>query len=85
MSVVKLSKWGNSLGIRIPAELIKEAHFFEGESLEIIADKSGKLTLIPAETPQAGWQAAFNKMADDEVDDLLMDFSNEFDEDGWTW
>ena len=85
MSTVKVSKWGNSLGIRIPADVIRETHFFEGEELQIIAEKSGKITLSPLTTPQAGWLAAFNKMADENIDELLMDFSNDFDEDEWTW
>lgn len=38
MSTVTLTKWGNSIGIRIPAVIIKEAHLYPGEELEIKTD-----------------------------------------------
>jgi antitoxin MazE len=36
-----LRKWGNSLGVRLPREILKEALFSENERVELIADKTG--------------------------------------------
>ena len=85
MSTVILSKWGNSIGIRIPSSLIKEAHLSPGEVLTITANKKGGLTLVPVKNRQEGWTEQFNAVADDQQDNLLIDFPNEFDEEEWTW
>ena len=44
---VKLSKWGLSLGIRIPKDLIKKYKFKEEAEVSIIPDKNG-IRIIPA-------------------------------------
>ena len=85
MSTVTLTKWGNSVGIRIPATIMKEAHLVLGEELEISANEQGVLTLIPVQKQQDGWLEMFNAIADSENDELLLDVSNEFDEYEWTW
>jgi len=36
--LVKLNKWGNSQGIRIPKQLLSLASFVEGEEVEIVAE-----------------------------------------------
>jgi len=43
---VKLNKWGLSLGIRIPKEIIKKYHFRKNEEVTIIPEKEGIL-IIP--------------------------------------
>ena len=40
---VKLSKWGMSLGIRIPKELITKYKFYNNEKVTIIPEKEGIL------------------------------------------
>ena len=35
MSTVILTKWGNSISLRIPSNIIKEAHLVAGEKLDI--------------------------------------------------
>lgn len=85
MSIVTLTKWGNSIGIRIPAAIMKHAHLAPGEELEIKADDKGVLTLIPIQKQQDGWMAMFNAIADADNEAPLLDISNDFDEDEWTW
>ena len=85
MSTVTLTKWGNSVGIRIPAIIMKEAHLVPGEALEIRADDKGVLTLIPIKNQQQGWIEKFNAIADSNNEDLHFDISNDFDADEWTW
>lgn len=38
---VKLSRWGNSLAIRIPAPIARKAALTEGDSLEIDSEGNG--------------------------------------------
>ena len=85
MSTVTLTKWGNSVGIRIPNAMVKEMHLMPGTELKIMANEKGGVTLIPIENPQENWVAAFNAIADDEQDELLIDLPNDFDEQEWTW
>jgi antitoxin component of MazEF toxin-antitoxin module len=85
MSTVTLTKWGNSMGIRIPSNIIKEAHLYPGEELEIKADEKGVLTLIPIKNQQEGWLDKFNAIADDSGEDVHLDINNDFDMDEWTW
>ena len=85
MSTVTLTKWGNSIGVRIPASLIKEARLSPGETLTITTNKKGGLTLVPIKNRQQGWTEQFNAIADAQQDKLLIDLLNEFDEEEWTW
>lgn len=83
MSTVTLTKWGNSIGIRIPSAIMKEAHLYPGEKLEIKADEKGVLTLIPVKNQQEEWLEKFNAVANEEG--IHLDISNDFDKDEWTW
>jgi antitoxin component of MazEF toxin-antitoxin module len=85
MSTVILTKWGNSIGIRIPAAIIQEAHLTLGEELTVVVNKKGEVTLIPIHEPQEGWTEAFNAIADSQKNELLIDIPNKFDEEEWTW
>ena len=43
----KISKWGMSLGLRIPKELVKKYHFKDEEEVTIIPENEG-IKVIPA-------------------------------------
>ena len=85
MSIVTLAKWGNSIGIRIPASIIKEANLSPGEKLEITSDHHGGLALAPIKNQQDGWREMFNAVADAGQDNHLLNVTNKFDADEWTW
>lgn len=86
MNTVKLIKWGNSIGVRIPASILKEAHLHLGEKLNIVVNKKGKISLEPVKNSQTGWTEAFNAIADSQhKDEGLMQIPNDFDEKEWTW
>lgn len=85
MLTVTLSKWGNSMGIRVPADLVKEARLYPGEKFTIKTNKQGGILLIPINDPQQGWTEAFNAIADADNDELLINIENEFDLDEWKW
>ena len=42
-----VSKWGNSLAVRIPQGIAKQASLNEGDSLELAIDTSGAIVLRP--------------------------------------
>lgn len=89
MSTVTLTKWGNSMGIRIPSAIIKRAHLYPGETLEIQVDPNGVLICIPIKNRQEGWLEQFNMAADNDdkrkSEDVHAYFNNDFDQDEWTW
>jgi antitoxin MazE len=44
---VKLSRWGNSLAVRIPSSVAQEAELHEGVSVDIETISDGGLRLTP--------------------------------------
>jgi antitoxin MazE len=40
-----VSKWGNSLAVRIPQAIAKQAHLNEGDSLALSLDRDGSIVL----------------------------------------
>ncbi len=44
---IQLSKWGNSLSLRIPATLIKQTHLKDGDKVEATLSKDGSLIIRP--------------------------------------
>lgn len=85
MSTVVLCKWGNSVGIRIPSAILKEIHLSPGTVLDMTVNKKGGVTLVPLKHQQKGWTEQFNAIADAGDDALLMDVTNTFDDEEWTW
>ena len=43
-----ISKWGNSLAVRIPRAIVKQARLSEGECLAIDLDRDGSIVLRSA-------------------------------------
>jgi antitoxin MazE len=44
---IKLQKWGNSMGVRIPKSIIKKVNLEENDEL-IIEQQDGKIVIFPA-------------------------------------
>jgi antitoxin MazE len=81
----RIVKIGNSQGIRLPKPIIEQA----GISEEVdIAVEDEKIVIRPISKPRAGWDAAFQEMAEN-GDDLLIDMeqpaSHSWDETEWHW
>lgn len=53
-----VSKWGNSLAVRLPVECTRIAGLKEGDSVEASITQTGEITLVPA---RAFDKAAFLK------------------------
>lgn len=44
---IQISKWGNSLALRIPAAFIKEIHLKDGDRVEATLSSDGALVIRP--------------------------------------
>jgi antitoxin MazE len=44
---IQISKWGNSLAVRIPASLIKQTQLKDGDRVEATLSKDGSLIIRP--------------------------------------
>jgi antitoxin MazE len=44
---IQISKWGNSLAIRIPAEVVRQIHLKEGDKVEATLSMNGTLIIKP--------------------------------------
>ena len=81
----KIIKIGNSKGIRLPNELIKEYNLEEEVTIELREDC---IVLKPVVVdPRTGWEEIYKKadntLNQEEKD--WLDFGNKFDEEEWTW
>ena len=81
---VKLVAIGNSKGIRIPRPLIKACGF--GDQVEMRVD-DGTVVLAPVRNVREGWDAAYEKMAAEGDDVLLVPahLDHEWDDAEWRW
>ncbi len=77
-----LTKIGNSKGVIIPAQLLKQCQL-DGMVMLEVRDKS--IVISRPDQPRSGWEEAF-KVARSE-DELLIDETviNDFDNSEWTW
>ena len=53
-SIVKITKWGNSQGVRIPAAVLKEAGLEMDELVFIESDRSGRIIINKNPGPKKG-------------------------------
>jgi antitoxin MazE len=44
---LKLSRWGNSLAVRLPAGLVESLGVFEGSELSVKRNADNSITLVP--------------------------------------
>lgn len=51
---VQISKWGNSLALRIPAAFAKEIQLKDGDKVEAILSKEGALIITPQKLDRKG-------------------------------
>lgn len=73
-----LTKIGNSKGIIIPMNLLKQCGFEDEISMEI---KEDSLILSKIKKPRDSWKDQFIQAGPEENTMLMDDFSN----DEWTW
>ena len=55
---LQIGKWGNSLALRLPAQVARKMRLQEGAKVELTVDDTGQATLKPApEFDKAAWLA----------------------------
>jgi antitoxin MazE len=43
--IATISRWGNSLGIRIPKSALEKAQLHEGDQVDVVAEADGRLVM----------------------------------------
>ena len=79
----KLIDIGHSRGVRIPKNLIQQAHL-EHCGLEFEVLSEGLLIKPFREKKRQGWMEAFKNAAPLENDEIIH-ASNQFDDEDWVW
>jgi len=59
-AAVQVSKWGNSLAVRLPKALVDKLRLKEGDELDVVAAKNG---ILEVETKENQRKAALERMA----------------------
>lgn len=77
--IVKLTKIGNSQGVRIPKDYLQG--FLQGTAFEL-SREGDKLILSPKSVSRKNWVSQMKKVAHEGDDDFIL---NEFDEGEWQW
>jgi antitoxin MazE len=81
----RVVKIGNSQGIRIPKPLLEQLKINEDVDIEI---ENNQIIIRPVSNPRAGWDDAFQKMAEN-GDDVLIEgeqtITHSWDETEWQW
>ena len=75
---------GNSKGIRLSKTLIHQYNIMDEVEVEL---KKDCIQLKSVSSVREGWEAQFKKAVSklSKADKDLMDVSNKFDEEEWTW
>ena len=76
---------GNSQGVRIPKTLLEQCHLLGEVELE---PRKSYLILKSARKTREGWEVAFQAMAEQGDDKMIISEAhpkNEWDKDEWEW
>jgi len=79
-SVVQI---GNSRGIRIPKNILRELNI--RDEVEIIVRNDSLVIKSTERKPREGWNEAFSKMAINKEDKLLLGENTDSDNFEWVW
>ena len=66
---LNIDKWGNSLGIRLPAQLARELELRQGSIIDLVIE-DGHLTIYPVKNEL---QRMVDQISDNNRHDLLLD------------
>jgi antitoxin MazE len=80
--IAKIIQIGNSKGIRIPNQILKEMNI-ENQVELIINDKKDEIIIKPLHKAREGWSDSFKKMKTASDDKLIIDDSLDLNE--WEW
>jgi antitoxin MazE len=74
---MQVSKWGNSLAVRLPKALVDELGLKEGDEINVVAAKDG---VIEVETKEQQFRRALERMAARNWPPLPPDYKFDRDE-----
>lgn len=78
-----LTKIGNSKGVIIPAQFLKECQFDGAVSINV---RDNTVVISKPDQPRSGWSEAFAKASGNQDTLLINDaLSNDFDASEWAW
>lgn len=80
----KLRKIGNSSGIILSKRILEQLNIEENDELKL-AIKDGKILIEKVSEARVNWKEQFLKAGSLEDNEHEMTFSNQFDEEEWTW
>lgn len=80
--IAKVIQIGNSRGIRIPNQVLKEMKI-EHEIELIISDKKDEIILKPVHKVREGWNESFKEMRNSSDDKLII--ADSLDLKDWEW
>jgi len=84
MNTVKITKWGNSCGIRIPAAILKKAELEMNDYVYIETDKSGKISIFKKPAPKKGTlEYLFRDYSGEQFDAELIDLGEPVGNEKW--
>ena len=83
-TTVKISKWGNSCGIRIPSQILKEADMGLYDTVFIESDQKGKITIVKNPRPKKGTlEYLFKDYGGEQFKTKLIDLGDSVGEEKW--
>lgn len=59
-----VSKWGNSLAVRLPKALVEQLGLKEGDELVVVASEAGKLIVAKDDDAEQRRQIALKRMSE---------------------
>ena len=80
----KLRKIGNSSGIILSKRILEQLEIEEKDELKLQV-KDGKIIIEKISEVRGNWKEQFVKAGSLNDEDYEMTFSNQFDEEEWTW
>jgi len=83
-NAVKISKWGNSCGIRIPSSLLKEVDMEINDMVYIESDQSGRILISKKPSPKPGTiEYLFKDYSGERFKTELIDWGEPVGEEKW--
>jgi antitoxin MazE len=80
--ITKIIPIGNSKGIRIPNQVLKQLNI-EAKIELVIDENNNEIRLKPIHQVREGWDFSFKKMRTNNDDNLIIDDSIDIDD--WEW
>jgi antitoxin MazE len=80
--IAKIIQIGNSKGIRIPTQILKDLNI-ENQVELIINDAKDEIIIKPVHKAREGWSESFKKMRTEADDALIINDSLDLNE--WEW